>query len=162
MVPAPGLLSITTVWPQVFDSRSAIARARTSTPPPAGNGTTRRTIRVGNCSAIAGCNSAALATTRKRHTRANLVTRISQRYSSKRGTARLRLSDRDGVAPQQSLRHPPYDTVAQESQQPQQDDADEHPLCLAVVARGPDHRPDAHLRRDDLRRDDGQERISHR
>jgi hypothetical protein len=40
VVPAPGLLSITTGWPRLFASASPSARATRSVVPPGGNGTT--------------------------------------------------------------------------------------------------------------------------
>jgi len=47
MVPAPGLFSTTTGWPQRVDSWSAIRRPTMSVAPPGANGTIRRTGRVG-------------------------------------------------------------------------------------------------------------------
>jgi hypothetical protein len=43
MVPAPGLLSITTCWPSACESLGATMRAMMSVPPPADEGTTTRT-----------------------------------------------------------------------------------------------------------------------
>jgi hypothetical protein len=47
MPPAPGLLSITTFCPYCLDALSARARMTESVEPPAGQGQTRRTGRVG-------------------------------------------------------------------------------------------------------------------
>src|SRR5260221_10961904 len=49
VVPAPGLLSITTGWPSRGASFSPTARATMSTPPPGGNGTMKRIGRDGYC-----------------------------------------------------------------------------------------------------------------
>src|SRR5258706_14506883 len=49
VVPAPGLLSITTGWPRRGASFSPSARATMSTPPPGGNGTMKRIGRDGYC-----------------------------------------------------------------------------------------------------------------
>src|SRR5215831_7421403 len=72
LVPAPGLFSITTCWPQILDSRSAVMRATVSVDPPGAYGTTR-TGRVGQARASAGrltagasANVAARATRRRR------------------------------------------------------------------------------------------------
>ena len=45
--PAPPRFSTTTCWPSVLLMRSATSRASASLPPPAGNGTTSVTGRVG-------------------------------------------------------------------------------------------------------------------
>src|SRR6266478_2557067 len=72
LVPAPGLFSITTCWPQVLDSRSAVMRATVSVDPPGAYGTTTRTGRlgqawanVGRLTAGASANVAARATRRR-------------------------------------------------------------------------------------------------
>src|SRR5215207_6742725 len=52
--PAPPRLSITTCWFQASESFAATIRATESMPPPAGNGTTRRTKRDGHACARAG------------------------------------------------------------------------------------------------------------
>src|SRR3989442_10015482 len=44
---APPLFSITTCWPHVSESRAETMRAIASAPPPGGNGTIRRTNRLG-------------------------------------------------------------------------------------------------------------------
>src|SRR5262245_22417629 len=54
LVPAPGLFSITTCWPQIRDSRSAVMRATVSVDPPGAYGTTMRTGRAGQSCASAG------------------------------------------------------------------------------------------------------------
>ena len=54
LVPAPGLFSITTCWPQIRDSRSAVMRATVSVDPPGAYGTTMRTGRVGQSCASVG------------------------------------------------------------------------------------------------------------
>jgi hypothetical protein len=46
-LPAPPRLSMTNVWRNACDRLSASTRAAMSVPPPAANGTTRRTGRVG-------------------------------------------------------------------------------------------------------------------
>ena len=49
---APGLFSTTTGWPQASASLPASSRAVRSVAPPAGNGTTSLTGRVGNAGAV--------------------------------------------------------------------------------------------------------------
>src|SRR6516162_3579390 len=73
LVPAPGLFSITTCWPQILDSQSAVMRATVSVDPPGAYGTTTRTGRVGQAwanvgklTAGASANVAARATRRRR------------------------------------------------------------------------------------------------
>src|ERR1700682_310165 len=51
--PAPGRLSMTTGWPHASVSFCPIARATTSSEPPAGKGTTRRIGLVGYACAVA-------------------------------------------------------------------------------------------------------------
>src|SRR5262249_22177863 len=53
LVPAPGLFSTTACWPQMRESRSVVRRATVSVEPPGANGTTTRTGRVGQSSALA-------------------------------------------------------------------------------------------------------------
>src|SRR5262247_1055211 len=56
--PAPGLLSTTTCWPQISDSRAPTMRAMPSMPPPGVNGTTSLTTRVGQaCDDVACANA---------------------------------------------------------------------------------------------------------
>src|SRR6185436_9437591 len=62
--PAPPRFSITTCWPQIWDSFSPSSRAEMSVAPPGGNGTMKRTGRCGqfggeDCAAAAAANSAA-------------------------------------------------------------------------------------------------------
>src|SRR5215831_15263306 len=73
LVPAPGLFSITTCWPQILDSRSVVMRATVSLDPPGAYGTTTRTGRVGQAwanvgrlTAGASANVAARTTRRRR------------------------------------------------------------------------------------------------
>jgi hypothetical protein len=61
---APGRFSTTTGCPSEVASRSASTRATMSPVPPAENGTTSRTVRVGYCCAYAGSASAPDATTK--------------------------------------------------------------------------------------------------
>src|SRR5437868_1924612 len=58
VVPAPGLLSITTGWPRRGASFSPIERATMSTPPPGGKGTTKRIGFAGYCASAAAGASA--------------------------------------------------------------------------------------------------------
>src|SRR5262245_3832899 len=53
LVPAPGLFSIATCWPQIRDSRSAVMRATVSVGPPGAYGTTIGTGWVGQSCASA-------------------------------------------------------------------------------------------------------------
>src|SRR4029453_476271 len=53
--PTPGLLSTTTCWPHISESRAPMMRPTASMPPPGVNGTTSLTIRFGQ----ALCESAA-------------------------------------------------------------------------------------------------------
>src|SRR5262245_39881980 len=53
MLPAPGTFSTITGWPTSSDSRAAMMRAEVSTGPPAANGTTMVTGRVGQSCARA-------------------------------------------------------------------------------------------------------------
>src|SRR6266446_1440788 len=53
---APPLFSITTCWPQVSESRAATMRAIASAPPPGGNGTIRRTNRLGQFGTDKACS----------------------------------------------------------------------------------------------------------
>src|SRR5262244_1120515 len=50
LVPAPPLFSMTTCWPQIFESCSVTTRATMSVGPPAANGTMKRTTRLGQSS----------------------------------------------------------------------------------------------------------------
>src|SRR5215471_13287877 len=52
-VPPPGRFSMTTCWPQLFESCSATMRPITSVGPPAAKGTMMRTTRVGHAAARA-------------------------------------------------------------------------------------------------------------
>jgi hypothetical protein len=63
--PAPGLLSTTTLAPSASLRRVCSARANRSVAPPAGNGTTRRTVRPGVC-ATAGPHAAVRAADKAR------------------------------------------------------------------------------------------------
>jgi hypothetical protein len=61
------LLSTTTVWPRLRESRSAIRRLTVSVPPPGANGTIQRIGRVGQAGwarAMAGADKAAARSVR--------------------------------------------------------------------------------------------------
>ena len=60
---APGLLSTITVWPRLWVSFSARARASTAVVPPAGNGTTRLIGLAGQACAKALPGASAIACT---------------------------------------------------------------------------------------------------
>src|SRR5215472_5817857 len=84
LVPAPGLFSITTCWPQILDSRSAVMRATVSVDPPGSYGTTTRTGRVGQAwadvgrlTAGASANVAARAARRRR----SMMSAVFNRHS---------------------------------------------------------------------------------
>src|SRR5262245_22398989 len=62
--PAPGLLSTTTCWPHISESRAPMMRPTASMPPPGVNGTTSLTMRLGQppcASAARGPSTGAMA-----------------------------------------------------------------------------------------------------
>src|ERR671914_229996 len=64
MLPAPGLFSTKNCWPNALEKCTTSTRATMSVPPPGGEGTTMRTVRVGDsCAAAAAAISKKAAAT---------------------------------------------------------------------------------------------------